>query len=32
LQGAGHAAPVERAEEVADLLGELAAGILPTAT
>ena len=32
LQGAGHAAPVERAEEVAGLVRELAAGILPKIT
>ena len=32
LRGAGHAAPVERAEEVAGLLRDLAGGILPKAT
>jgi pimeloyl-ACP methyl ester carboxylesterase len=32
LQGAGHAAPVERAEEVAGLLRDLAGGILPKIT
>jgi len=32
LEGAGHAAPVERAEDVAGLLRELAAGILPQIT
>ena len=32
LQGAGHATPVERAEEVAGLLRELAGGILPEIT
>jgi pimeloyl-ACP methyl ester carboxylesterase len=32
LQGAGHATPVERAEELADLLRELAGGILPQVT
>ena len=32
LQGAGHAAPVERAEEVAGLVRELATGVLPKIT
>jgi len=32
LEGAGHAAPVERAEEVAALLRDLTAGILPSIT
>ena len=32
LRGAGHAAPVERAEEVAGLLRDLAGGILPKIT
>ena len=32
LEGAGHAAPVERAEEIAALLRDLTAGILPAIT
>jgi pimeloyl-ACP methyl ester carboxylesterase len=32
LEGAGHAVPVERAEEVADLLRDLTTGILPAVT